>query len=845
MKRHRALLLLVLIISLFFSGCVYFNTLYNAKKLYNTARERPLINGKPSPQSVDDYTKAMKKCGYILTEYKNSSYANQALFLLAECLYYKGNSNLQAYEKCQDFKKFYPNDKLIPEVIIFESIILHDMKKNDEAVSNLQSLLTEPKYKKYYPRTYLYLSVISMDEKAYAQAQYYLQKIIDNYPHSHEYKDAFFQLGYAYHLEKKYAQSSQVFQKLLKSRLEKQIKLDARYYIALNDFYMKNYRKVSSEIKSLSKAESRADKIPVIQLLKARNLFGLNLYKEGVSLYETIIKDNPRTLSSAEANYYLGEFNLNYEHDYEKAITFYSNVKTESYLSPFVEDALSKSAIASQIILYNKKDSNLSITVMVNQQLKLAEYYLHNMNLPDSALSVYKGIIANRNQLQTQLDSLEQHIAYLDSLGVPKDTLEVMKSDSLNIGKNKFIPDSLKTMNQNVQKPEIYPPKQDSIAVIDTLKIEKRDVIIPKDQPSMIDSVSTTDSLRTLKSYTPMLKPTESVQDSTRDEKYDDREKGEKFLTPPDTVFADSSAVQDSVRVIKKKHIDTPQMQSLLAKERQLSANLMEYDSEYVPLAMYDELWIYKYSLPDSVRMEQVYSEMLAKYPLNKYTHAATMMLQGKPVVVTTEKEIADEELYNKAMELYSASPDSSKTILKSLAVMQDSLYSDKSKFTLGYLYWFNENDSLNAKPYFDELLKENRSSEYSAFILQFYDGKNFIFISELPAIIEMEARDKRRAEEAKAKELLQKSIKTVDHPLLREATHDYALPEMPQKPAVPNVDKDVKDTLNLHLEKPMQEEGKSILPRIESHISTVDQPQPKSDFRPYDFTMPNHPKKR
>ncbi len=889
MRIRRTLLFLVLLFSLFLSGCVYYNTLYNAKKLYKSARSRPLINGKPNTQAIDEYTRAMKKCGYILTEYKNSPYADQALFLLTQSLFYKGNSNLQAYEKCQDFLKFYPKDELVPEVILFEATILHEMKKNDEAVSTLTSFLQEPIFKKYYPRAYLQLSISSMDEKAYAQAQYYLQKIIDNYPHSKEYKEAFFQLGYAFHIENKFADSNQVFQKLLKSRLEKIIKLDARYYIALNDYYQKNYKKADIEIKPLLKAESRADKIPLIKLLKARNLLGLNQYTDAVSLYESINTDYPKTIHSAEANYYLGEFNLNYQHNYEKAITFYNNVKLESNLSPFVEDAFSKSAIASQIILYNKKDSNLAIKEMVNQQMKLAEYYLHSMNLPDSALSVYRGVVNHRGILEAQLDSLDQRIAHLDSLGVPKDTLKVIKLDSLAISGDSLKtsrtdtlnvindslrvsqPDSLnvgkklwndaKTDSIGIQKDTLSVHKRDSFVnpeetkykpIRDTLNVPDKTIPVPityylqKDSTKAIaDSVATDDSSKN-QMLGKLVQKQESMQPDSIDFKIKDNmtsssdSTGLKIISLADSTKSDSTGFQDSLQVTKNKHIKTPEMQSLLAKQNQLSVNLMEYDSDYVPLALYDQIWIYKYSIPDSVKMEQVYQEMQDKYPLNRYTHAATLMLQGKKVEVTTDEEIAIEKEYTDAMDLYSSSPDSAKTILKTLTSNKNSIFNDKSKYSLGYIFWFNEHDSVNAKPYFDDLLKKDANSEYSTYINQFYNGSNFVFIDELPAIREMEEREKQKKITEQANELKKQELnRLVDNPKPKGAVLEYILPPLPEKPIIIEDTTSVKDTTRAIEEKPKQEETKNI-PQISQPMNTgVNQPQIKENDRPFDFIKP------
>jgi hypothetical protein len=254
----------------------------------------------------------------------------------------------------------------------------------------------------------------------------------------------------------------------------------------------------------------------------------------------------------------------------------------------------------------------------------------------------------------------------------------------------------------------------------------KANIQIPKAQQSLQDSTKIKMQNNMLISPGGLIEKNDSKEDSTR---------------------IDLSPVPDSLSVVKPQHINTPEIRNLLARENQILAYLMEYDSEYIPLALYDQVWIYKYSLPDSVKMEQVHQEMLSKYPLNQYTYAATLMLQGKEIQVTTNEDVLIEEKYAQAIDMYTSSPDSSKIILKSLTDLKNSPYNDKSKFTLGYLYWFNEHDSLNAKPYFDDLLKKNRDSDYSVYILQFYDGKSFIFTEQLPAIKELEEKEKQKKE--------------------------------------------------------------------------------------------------
>ena len=84
MRLFRPFLLLILAVGF---SCGLNNTMYNARKYFRDAQARPLnANGRPTPQAVDEYTKAIKKCGIILSGAKGKN-TDDALYLMARALY--------------------------------------------------------------------------------------------------------------------------------------------------------------------------------------------------------------------------------------------------------------------------------------------------------------------------------------------------------------------------------------------------------------------------------------------------------------------------------------------------------------------------------------------------------------------------------------------------------------------------------------------------------------------------------------------------------------------------------------------------------------------------------------
>ena len=447
------------------SGCVYYNTFFNALKFFDEAQAQPLNDrGKPSSTAIQNYNKTIKKCGIVLTEYKDSKWADDALFLLARAMYYKGMNFIQAAEKFEDLINFYPQSEHVLHAKIYLAKTKHKQKNEKEAYSLLQEYLTSPDFRELHSSIYLLLANYHLEDNDFIQTEYFLQKIIDKYPKSEEYETAFFDLGKTYHISEEYEKSNEVYSNLLKAKVSKRIKLDARYFMATNYLLLEEFETSFEYIKKLIKDESRIENITKIQLLEARCLVELDRIEEATELFDRIIKDNKRTQISAEAYFYLGEMYFNVIRDYEKAIENYNLVKSEFSRSEFVETALSRSSVASQIIQYYHPDSSISPQELIEQQYKLAEYYLEILDQPDSALVVYDNIINQDSALELQIDSLNYQI---EKLSLEIDSLRNL--DSLSF--LSYVSDSTDILDSLT-----YIDSTDTLAFSDSLFIREKEI---------------------------------------------------------------------------------------------------------------------------------------------------------------------------------------------------------------------------------------------------------------------------------------------------------------------------------------------------------------------------------
>ena len=97
---HWKALFSLLVLSFTVSSCAYFNTFYNTKKVFNEAKKerKKRLSEKPSSAELQKYDKTIEKASRILEIYPNSKYVDDALMILGECFYYKGE-NVKAQRK--------------------------------------------------------------------------------------------------------------------------------------------------------------------------------------------------------------------------------------------------------------------------------------------------------------------------------------------------------------------------------------------------------------------------------------------------------------------------------------------------------------------------------------------------------------------------------------------------------------------------------------------------------------------------------------------------------------------------------------------------------------------------
>lgn len=107
---------------LFLSGCIYYNTFYNAQRYH----------------SDKNYNKSIEKCKKVLKKYPGSGYIDDAIFLMGKNYFY-----LESYDEAKEsFKRiidFFPKSPFVEESYLFLGKIALKRKDVNEAIRFLEN----------------------------------------------------------------------------------------------------------------------------------------------------------------------------------------------------------------------------------------------------------------------------------------------------------------------------------------------------------------------------------------------------------------------------------------------------------------------------------------------------------------------------------------------------------------------------------------------------------------------------------------------------------------------------------------------------------------------------------
>jgi tetratricopeptide (TPR) repeat protein len=314
----------------------YFNTYFNAKENFDDAYEdyatRVLanyserldsiyINPPLSQESIDKFNKAIEKASKVIQFHKSSAYMDRAVLLIGKTYFYLGDY-LKAERKFSEFISKLSRSPYLDEAVLFLSRTQLRLG-NQAALERLENLIKNTGDKSIKALAYQTLAEYYINRKDYESAIVDYRKSVE-YSSDDEFR-AQMQYLIASVLSRK---DPTVAASEYKKVLDYGTSFDLEYYSRLN--YAKNlilsgnFNEASSLLQQLKvKYKDNEQFQSDIDLLKARYYEQRKEYKKALDGYKSVIKNYPKTVSAADAAYYIAGYHENVLNDYLNAYRYY------------------------------------------------------------------------------------------------------------------------------------------------------------------------------------------------------------------------------------------------------------------------------------------------------------------------------------------------------------------------------------------------------------------------------------------------------------------------------------------------------------------------------------------
>ncbi|MBI5267042.1 MAG: tetratricopeptide repeat protein [candidate division Zixibacteria bacterium] len=400
--RHprRALIGLALVVGmLLFTGCVYFNTFYNAKRAFGSAeKSRKNAGVRARGAGNADYKKAIEKALKVVDNYPKSKYYDDALFVLSVS-YYHTEQFSKADRRFTELLTNYPESKYINESQLYLAKSKLAQKEYGEAMQQFEMVFSGNYDRDVKAEAALAIGEHRFSEKDYAGCRQYFQAVRDSLGNDDQKKSAQLFLADSYFEALAYRDGLSGYLQALEMKPNK----DEKYHILVKAAQCAyRIQKISDGIDYLNQLlvdQLYFDSTGVLKLVLAQG----HLYDEETDMamrtYVDIAEHEKNTRITSEAYYNLG---LIYQYQLDslsQAKEFYDKCLAGNPVAAVRASALEKSSSIGKLKEFARQikiDSTTTAEAIdraAETQYQLAELYWFNLNKPDTAIIEMQYII--------------------------------------------------------------------------------------------------------------------------------------------------------------------------------------------------------------------------------------------------------------------------------------------------------------------------------------------------------------------------------------------------------------------------------------------------------------------
>ena len=447
----------------------YFNLYYDTTDLFGQveksidAQKRDLFSIEPitvPPSSSAQLTKVIEKCSQILQFHAESSYVDDALFIIGKCFYYQTDYP-KALRKFEELIATQPKSSLVLETKLWIGRTQMRLKEYNNALATLEDVnaTAAKENKKTIEQDVLIEEIkyrISQNDynRAITLADNLLKVSGDNTIKA----EVAYEMGKLYNLVGDPANAIKSFQKVTDYSPSYGTEFNSLVELGKTLRQNGDNQKALDIFDVMSRQQKNLDSLDVIDLQKGLTLLKLDKTNEALDQFYYVDSSFARTPSQGMASYELGKVFLIKYRNFDTAYYFYNRTSASAAPAQYLDDArnkvglLTKYRVLSNDLQYNRKE----LSYALNPDLFVKDSIAYSNEIAQEV---------ERARYQAYFDSLKNSSGRMgfDSLKALSALLQadsLKKSDSTFAADSSRVADSLKALGQNPNQALLNNPNQ-------------------------------------------------------------------------------------------------------------------------------------------------------------------------------------------------------------------------------------------------------------------------------------------------------------------------------------------------------------------------------------------------
>jgi len=383
-------LLLVLIFGT--SGCVYYNTFYNARKNFNEAEsQRKKAKGNTASINKAKYQTAIEKSEKVIEDHPTSNYYDDALYVVGVSSFYLGQYS-KAERRFREILANYSNSEYATdaEVYLAKAKLLQD--DVDAAMEGFQGIFDQDFKREYKAEAALALGDYHYENHRYDLARQFYTAVRDSL--GNDLQKAAAQQAIADSRFDEYQSRDALvgYLQMLGMNPDKDQKYHALLRAAVCSYRLQRIDDGLDYLKTLMDDQVYFDSVGVLRLMVGEGYERDNDLEPAKATYDRILSEETRKDVTSEAAYRLALIYQYVEDDLVKAKEYYDKTSEFDRSSDIGQEALQASADIGKLSTYartlkiDSTTTQAAIDGAAVTQYKLAELYWLKLNKPDSAI---------------------------------------------------------------------------------------------------------------------------------------------------------------------------------------------------------------------------------------------------------------------------------------------------------------------------------------------------------------------------------------------------------------------------------------------------------------------------